>query len=388
MQLTFFTYFFKYIFASRTRQKLIFLAIFGLLISAFSLTVIQGMMGGLQKGLVDRSKRILGSGYVELKGISTTSSDYLMLIDKLQEKKVQFVPELELELLAQNEKYVSPIILHAMDYSYQKPIFLKGRDTDKLVLGSDLGRDLRAYFGSHLVITSPSHTNFIIQQIPRQSSTFVSDFYTSDLPEIDAVHGWIRLSFLQNLIRKRQVNKIRVFSDDIELVRAIVDKIMPELKVISWEEQHSSLVWALNLETRVMLFLFIGMSFLIGICITSGFLIFYNKIKIDLASFWILGLPRTKLTKLSYLFGQSITIIFSLGGVLLGSLFLYLLDSKQIIIMPEHFIERNIPVSISGIQLFISFFVPYIISSIFTHFTFKSFKSSDQSFLSLIRKVG
>jgi lipoprotein-releasing system permease protein len=345
-------------------------------------------MGGLQKGLVDRSKKVLGTGFIETQGLNTKSETYQKLIEVLVKNEINFVPELELELLAQNEKYVSPLILHAMDFDTYTPEFLVGRDVKNIILGSDVGRDLRTYFGSKLLITSPSHTDFLIQEIPRQSSTFVSDFFTSDLPEVDSVHAWVKLSFLQNLIRKLEVNKIRIFSSDIEKVSDVVSHNFPKLNVISWERQNASLVWALNLETRVMLFLFIAMSFLIGICITSGFLIFYNKIKVDLASFWILGLSQAKLSSLTYFFGQSITILFSLSGVLFGSLFLYLLDSKKIIIMPEHFIERNIPVSITVAQLFISFFVPYLISSVFAHFTFKSFKSDNKSFLTLIKRVG
>jgi lipoprotein-releasing system permease protein len=388
MQFTFFTYFLKYIFLSKTRQRLIFLAVFGLLISSFSLTIIQGVMGGLQKGLVDRSKTVLGNGFIEVQGLSTSSEKYQKLTKLLIKNKVNFVPELELELLAQNEKYVSPLILHAMDFKAYTPKFLVGRDIEDIILGSDVGRDLRTYFGSKLIITSPSHTDFLIQEIPRQSATFVSDFFTSDIPEVDSVHAWVKLPFLQNLIRKLEINKIRVFETDIEKLIELVKVDFPELNIISWERQNASLVWALNLETRVMLFLFIGMSFLIGICITSGFLLFYNKIKVDLASFWLLGLSRAKLNSLIYLFGQSITVLFSLSGVIFGSLFLYLLDSKKIIIMPDHFIERNIPVDITATQLFISFFVPYLISSVFAHYTFKSFKSDDKSFLALIRRVG
>ena len=319
--------------------------------------------------------------------LSTKSTTYKEVLSFLIDRNIPFTPELELELLVQNDKYVSPIILHGIDTQYFELPFLKGKDSEGIILASDLGRDIRAFFGSQLYITSPSHTDTLLEEIPRQVSAELSDFYTSEIPEIDAGHGWVRLSFLQNLIRKRSINKIRIFKDFSQF-REEFETSFPEMNFISWEKENSSLVWALYLETKVMLFLFIGMSFLIGICITSGFLIFYNKIKIDLASFWILGMSVDKVSKLSYLFGQTITIVFSFLGVVLGGLFLYLLDSKKLIIMPEHFVERNIPVNITIEQVLISFLVPYLVSSVFTHFTFKSFKSGNFSFLSLIRKVG
>lgn len=389
MNITFFRYFFSYIFKAKTRQKLIFLTIIGLLISAFSLTVLQGIMGGLQSGLVQRSKNVLGLGSIELIDMQTNDESYLQLVDKLQQEQINFVPELELELMIQHESYVSPIILHGLDYNYLVPNFLKNKDKADLVIGSDLASSLRVFFSGKVKVTSPAHTDFVFGDIPRQSVSGVSDFASSELPEIDSVHGWINISFLHNLIRSYQINKLRIYDGDLDLVLGIIkDQSNSNITFRSWEQENSTLVWALNLETRMMLFLFIAMSVLIGICITSGFLIFYNKIKGDLASFWMLGLPKAKIMTQVYLLGQGISIIFCSLGVGLGLLFLWLIDSGNFIIMPEQFVERNIPVNFDLTSILLSFFVPYLVASIFTHITFKVFKKEDTSFLAFVRKIG
>ena len=162
----------------------------------------------------------------------------------------------------------------------------------------------------------------------------------------------------------------------------------PGLKYTSWEEKNSTLVWALNLETKVMLFLFVGMSLLIGICITIGFLIFYNKVKVDLASFWILGLSKDSLLNLIFYFGQIITISFTALGTGLGVLFLFLLKTNKFILMPEHFVERNIPVHLESFHIFLSFIVPYSVACLFSYYTFRVFKKNNYSFINLIRRVG
>ena len=189
------------------------------------------------------------------------------------------------------------------------------------------------------------------------------------------------------MIRKRKVNKFRIFEGDLDQVQKILKTDWPLAKLNTWAEENSTLVFALNLETRVMMFLFIGMSFLVGICITSGFLIFYNKVKIDLASFWLLGLSKEKLLKLIYTFGHLITLLFCVAGVVLGLVFLYLLDTNQFVIMPDNFIERNIPVKIESMHIIISLIVPYFVSAFFTHLSFKSFKQENFSFITQIRRL-
>ena len=91
---------------------------------------------------------------------------------------------------------------------------------------------------------------------------------------------------------------------------------------------------------------------------------------------------------LIYTFGHLLTGIFCFLGVAIGLGVLKLLDSNQLIIMPEHFVERNIPVRFEIEHVLIAFFVPYLISFLFTRITFNIFKKEDTSFISLIKKVG
>jgi lipoprotein-releasing system permease protein len=385
MKINFFRYFFFFIFRNKTRQKLIFLAVIGLLISSFSLTVLQGVMGGLQNGLVKRSQNLLGAGYIDVSNLE--ADERKLLVTELDRLEVQFVPELELELMIQNDNFVAPVILHGFDFKKYVPHFLTDKDKTGLIAGSDLARHLRTFYGSKVILTSPAHVDFIFRELPRQASLLITDFFSSELPEIDGTHGWVRIEFLQNMIRKRSFNKFRIFDENLASTKLVLKKLDLNTRLISWEEQNATLVFALNLETKVMLFLFIGMSILVGICITSGFLIFYNKVKVDLASFWILGLSKNKLMSLIYSFGHFITLFFCLLGVGLGILFLYLLDTNQFILMPNNFVERNIPVKFEAIHILIALCVPYFVSAFFTHFTFKAFKRDNFSFLTQIKRL-
>ena len=93
----FFSYFFKYIFFAKTRQRLLFIAVVGLFISAFSLMVIQGIMGGLQRGLINRSKSVHGSHLIQFDSITNEPLDEIREI--LRKEGIPFYSELESEVM-------------------------------------------------------------------------------------------------------------------------------------------------------------------------------------------------------------------------------------------------------------------------------------------------
>jgi lipoprotein-releasing system permease protein len=383
----FYLYFFKYIFAAKTRQKLLFIAVFGLFISSFSLVLLQGIMGGLQNGLMNRSKNVLGSYTFEFS--QNLSQEVRENISKeLIKNGIKFSKEYEIELMVNHESRVQPVILHGLDFEHFTPDFLKGKDTSGVIIGSDLASSLDSYYKSVVHFISPAHINYLISPIPRKVSEKVTDFFVSELSEIDSLHAWTRITLIQSLIKSREVNKFIFYSKSDYSVLDKIYKNYPEVRFSSWEQENSSLVWALNLETNVMLFLFIGMSLLVAICITSGFMIFFDKIKTDLISYWVLGRSQKSLFKMSYIFTHLLSLVFCSLGLLGGLIFLYALDNFDLNFMPDFFVERRIPVQIDSLKVIISFVIPYSISAFFSYFSFSIFKKETGDFIRVIRSVG
>jgi len=379
----FYFYFFRYIFSAKTRQKLLFIAVVGLFISTFSLVILQGIMGGLQNGLIERSKKTLGRGHIDL-ALEKSTQKISEIETKLKNKGITYSREYEIELMVNHGSRVNPVILHGVDFEHLTPRFLENKDLSGVVLGSDLATNLNSYFDSKLTFISPAHIDYLINPIPRSVSEIITDFYVSDLSEIDSVHAWTRLSLIQNLIRKRLVNKLIFYSEeDLELA---VEALGIE-QVTTWEQQNKSLVWALNLETNVMLFLFIGMSLLVAICITSGFMIFFDKIKTDLISYWVMGKSQKDVYRMSYIFTHIVSLVFCSLGILVGLLVLELLNSNNLNLMPDFFVERRIPVKISPFKVLLAFIIPYSISVLFSYFSFSSFKKDTGSFIKLLRQA-
>ena len=162
---------------------------------------------------------------------------------------------------------------------------------------------------------------------------------------------------------------------------------LADASVLSWEEKNSTLVWALGLETTVMVFLFAAMTLLVSLAIISGLLIFFTKVKGDMASFWILGTEEREIFKSSRIFLFSLSFFSVTLGLFLGLGFLYGLDYFGPNIMPDVFVDRKIPVAISTRGVLLSFSIPFFISLFFANLSLKAFRK-DVDYLSYIRTLG
>ncbi len=342
-------------------------------------------MGGLQRNLIQRSKSVLGHAVVRLSQEDVKNSE--KIFNKLISLNLKPQKELEIELLVKNGAYITPVILHGVDTKTLEAEFLKEAVVQELVLPYDLAFKVKAMTGDQIQLISPGHVDYFLGELPRSQTLVVDDLIETRVPEVDLYHGFTRIELVQNLIRERTLNKIVIYAP-IDL-----KNLKNELKglggtVISWEELNKNLVWALGIESTVMVFLFACMALLVSLCITSGLMIFFNKIKTDLASFWILGASKAELEKCSkvFLVGMS---IFSCGlGVLFSILFLQIFDYYAPNIMPDIFVDRKIPIHITPKGILISFSIPTMISILFSYLTLGQFTKNEGDLFEQIRTYG
>lgn len=384
----FFSYFAKYIFKAKTRQRLLFIAVTGLFLSAFSLMVIQGIMGGLQQGLISRSKNVHGSHLIIFDDV--IDSPIHEIKDVLRKEAIPFYSELEVEVMLKNRNFVAPAKLHGINLNDERPRFLVDKDFEGLVMGSELAGKIKLQFLDDVQIIAPGVTDSLMGEVPRFVSETLSDYLYTELAEVDDFEVWARAGMVQNLVRKNGINQIRLFGEVPQNVLQKIKNIETPVakRIISWEEMNEALVWSLNLETKVMLFLFISMSLLVAIAITSGLLIFYSKIRRDLMSFWILGMSQQKLIKLCFNFTLILSGITVLVGGIFGHITLLLLEAYGHDLMPDVFVERQLPVQLDFTHIVISLVIPFGISVIFSYFSFLNFRKENQSFVSIVRSLG
>jgi lipoprotein-releasing system permease protein len=380
---TYLKYFFFYIVSAKNRQRLLILAVVGLFISSFALIVLQSTMGGLQNKLMERSKTVIGYATIFFK---TAESDprLIELEQILKKENLSYTREYEMELLLRYQAFITPITVHGIDQFGFLPKFLVQDGKFEAMMPTELAYKVGVAPPENLQLISPSHVDDLLGEIPRSQTISIDKTFNSDVPEIDVGHLWVRLPLIQNLIQAKNINRIRIYTKT-DLVA--LGKLLPDwVQYKTWEDENKTLVWALNLESSVMIFLFAAMSLLVSLCISSGLLIFFNKIKTDLASFWILGASFEKINRSTKYFLHLMSFVSIISGVLGGLVFLWIFDHYAPEIMPDVFVDRKIPILITFKGLAIAFLVPYIISSVFVTFALSQFKR-EHNLLDHVRSV-
>ncbi len=385
MKKTFFLFLLKYVFRARSRQRLLVFAFLGLLFASFSLLVIQALMGGLQNGVIKRSKNI--EGILTIKRITNLQPKELeQLYGILNRYDAYYTKELVTELLIQSGGRVLPVRLHGIDHQGLIPPFLQHKKWKNLVLPFDFGYRLSLDQGSFVMLISPAEMIYTLNGIPRMAQIKVDHFITTDVPEVDQIDGWIRLSFLQNFLRRQTINVIRVFkAKKLGLLQEELEsKFKHSLLLQRWEQTHQDLAWALNLESKIMLALFISVVFLVSISIISGQLIFWSKIKNDLVGMWILGASRRKIFQAalrSFFLLNSLATVLGISCALIALHFFAKYGGN---VLPDIFIDRKVPVMITLSSITWSLLTPISISGLFCWYTLKILMR-DTDFLQIIK---
>ncbi len=351
----------------RGRNNLLLIAVGGLALSALSLLVLQSTMGGLQNKLMLRSKEALGRFYLPFsEGEESKLED---ITKRLSAEGLVFSREYFLEGLIRHEGYISWAKISGLDSRFSHPRIPLGPE-GALVLGDNLARFISAYQGDVVSLISPAHVISFLGDVPRQLSAPLSGFRETQVADFDSHYVLASDSLVFRLTGKKAYNLIRIFS---QIEREALERIAPH-RVETWEERNQTLLWALQLESTVMLLLFWGMTVLVSLSITSGLMIFFDKIRVELVSLWILGLPKRKILFRAkgflFLLGFFSTLLGLLGGLGL----LYILKNFGGEILPAVFVDRKIPVRISGEALFISFAIPFFVSVFFSLWSLRLFK--------------
>ncbi len=348
--------------------------------------VLQSVMGGLQHKVMERSQAVVGTGVIWPS--FQEPERVLALAQFLRQRGWVAIPEYQAEMLAKAGPQLAPVVVHALDGEDELPPFLEGLELGELILSGHLAARLNVVPGDGVRLIDPASVDSFIGDVPRTVGLYISTTIDTQVPQIDRYHIWVAASKMHNLIRARAYNAVRLYTPfkEGQLTSALDGQYRGEYRLLTWEAQNQTLVWALKLENMAMLFLFSGMTLLVGLCVASALMIFLDKVKVDLASFWILGADQKTLGSACGRFLQMVSI-GSIGlGMLLAGAFLWGLDQWGSDWMPSVFVERRIPVKVEWRGMLTSFFIPYAISTTVVQWVLHTFKR-ERNYLKQVRTI-
>ena len=378
MTFYFIRFFISYIFKAKTRQRLFLMAMVGLFLSSVSLVVVQATLRGLQDNRIDRAKSIMGdytlSKFESIKPV-------INYLDNLSQ--VKYNKEFELEGLVRFDGRLAPVIIHGVSSRDYLPDFLGGRIYRDEIYASDyISLKLRSTIMDELTILSPIYTDPFFGDIPRQKTLVHNKNIETLEPDIDEYHVWTDIRNVHYLTTESLFNTVRIYGP---LSTTDIDNLKSFGSLISWEEENANLLYALSLENSIMIFLFMATVFLVVISIAGGLAIFYNRLKTDFASFWILGLSVNEIKKMGNKAIGSLSVLTLLLGNAFGLLLVKLLKIYSPNIMPQMFVDRSLPVKLSPSVFLYSFLIPAAITFVVSYISSQNYFSKKKEFVNLIR---
>jgi len=383
--------FFNYCFHAQTKQRPIQLVMVGLTLCSLSLLVLQSVMSGLQSNLIKKGKSIQGYFEIRIPESENEQVNLQELISILKKRKIPYLKAYSIEVLLREGSYIAPSYIIGIDREDGNsflPEYLRLSNTDGIILGADLAAKLKMGIFRNIQILSPSHFSSLLGDVPLLATEEVSDLVSTEIGEVDNFYSWTRASFLHNLTRSTYFNRLFFYNDSHFLeIKSLLESSYPNFKLVTWEETHAELMWAFRLETFVMVGIFTMMALLVSLTIISAFNLFFTKIRLEIFTFWMLGNSDSQIKRNLLFFTQFITIISILSGVLLGGIIIFLLKYYSPAIMPDVFVERSLPVSFQITHLLYAFFIPYLISLIFTFFSLKTFFREQSEISVFLRRI-
>ncbi len=319
------------------------LSFIGITLGVATLIVVMSVMNGFREEMLSK---ILGmNGHITV--VNNFSSDnikgYKDLKDKIENfksekiKVISAIPLVESQIMTSNENNSIGTVLRGIthyDMQKIKPLingiygkFDKNKFTDgEILIGATLARKLGVSIGDELTLANANGNITAFGTMPRVSSYIVGGIFKTGMSSYDANYIYMDLNEAQNFLNlKDTVNFIEVFLDSADKA-SFAAKILeneitkPYYMAISWQNQNSSFVSALNVEKNVMFLILTLIILVASFNIISSLVMLVKDKSFDIAILKTIGTTKGSIMKIFILAGCIIGITGTIGGGTLGLL--------------------------------------------------------------------
>lgn len=219
--------------------------------------------------------------------------------------------------------------------------------TNEVIIGADLAHSIGAYPGDRIVITPPETLLLPPGEVPTFLTLNVKNVVRTNIPELDS----------QVIYYNRDTNSqpfkdaaslehlIEVYLNDLNKVNDLKIKWEQQgFLVQTWKDRNSTLYYSLKME-RILIGFFLGLALFIGsFSILNVLLLLSIQKRQDIGVLKAMGMTASKIQALFTKLGFILSGIGIIGGLGLGLIICYVLDTFPIIKLPDVYYDRTIPV--------------------------------------------
>ena len=322
-------------------------SVIGIMIGVAAIIIVMSVMNGFREEL---TTRLLGiNGHLNIYSQSgQISNNEIKLINNLKLKNINIFPLIETQaLLISNETSKGVYLrgyenLDLLDTHFLNNKIVKGHlftnNSNDIIIGYALANRLGLTVGEKIKIAIPKTDKTIFGNIPRFKTLQITGIFNVGMYEYDSNFVFTKPVIPRKLLmlEDNNYNKIEIFTQDpnnIEQVQLEIDnkikKINNQLYSLSWKENNSSLINALNVEKNVMFLILTLIILVASMNIISGLIIFVKEKNKDIAILKTIGLSNSSLMKIFMSIGLLIGLIGTSLGGLLGVIFSINISSIQ-----------------------------------------------------------
>ena len=369
-----FDFFVKYLFSVRAGalvKRISWLTVIGLTISVTALVVVISVMTALNHSIQERTLAVEPHLTIEIPGVNQAS---LLEVHPLT-AKLKSNPDLKVEVFESQDvilrtldghfrgalaRGLSQDSLNRMLAQMQKldrkkkgePLMAEMLPPGEILIGVDLAISLGVFEGDSLLVIPPESLLLPPTESPKYERVIARRIISTNLADVDSQNiFYVRDHTMGQLksgasrrtgIEVWMPNPLQVDSYKEEL------KSFPEARVQTWKERNSALFFALKLE-KIIITSFLGLAALLAsFSMISVLLLLISQKKREIGLLQAMGLSTRKVKKLFMTIGLCLSALGLGAGVLLGSGISFYIEKNPLNILPDIYIDSQIPAYLDG----------------------------------------
>lgn len=353
-----------------------FVAIFGISVGVWALTIVISSLTGFQENL--RNKILGAYSHILVLSFDATFRDYEKVVEKIKDEPgvVAVSPFVYSEAMLTTKDSVSGVILRGVDPKTVGKVTLleksmvegsldslKPPDADvgelpSIVIGKELAFIVHVFVGDEVRVVLPLAEETPVGMVQKVQSFKVSGIFDSGMYEFDAKFVYIHLAWAQRIFGLGDsITGLEVKVSDVmqarEIARRLERKLGYPYRVRDWMEMNRNLFSALKLEK---LLVFIVLTIIVFVAALNIFNLLYMVVqdkKRSIAILRAMGASTSDILKVFMIQGLIIGLVGSLLGFVAGFGTVWLQHKYGLVKLdPQVYNIDRVPVKVMPLDMF------------------------------------